>query len=302
MIRLVVFFSVLLFYSGCSLISSNIDTDSSDIYVSKRVYKDVSKDAILEATKKMFLVANKNIKNNEFLIDSYRDKVEVSRVVIGNMFLGADMYLDKWIVEVYQFEGETRINLSIVRTDAVEQKKSFEVPKQTYDQYWIQLDFLLGLNQKWMDCDTNKYSGEFFDVTLCSEFFYNSKLFTAKPKEEDKIKDIYISQRGKKNYTIDKIKTNIFENPSLNSTQDMDDIYSNSENVEDIKLRRTIMEDQIFDTKEEKVEVANESDTGATDTKDKIDSTKSTGDEKIKEEDINAFTKNINNIVNKKKE
>ena len=169
MMRLVLFFSVLLFYSGCALVNSN--SSISEVNISKRVYKEISKDAILEATKKMFIVSNKNLKSNEFVIDSYRNKVEISRVTYSNLFLDTELYLDKWIIEVYQFENETRVNLLIIRTDAIEQVKSLEIPIQAYEQYWFQLNYLLGLNQKWVDCDTNKYEGVFFETNLCNEFF-----------------------------------------------------------------------------------------------------------------------------------
>ena len=300
MMRLVLFFSVLLFYSGCALVNSN--SSINEVNISKRVYKEISKDAILEATKKMFIVSNKNLKSNEFVIDSYRNKVEISRVTYSNLFLDTELYLDKLIIEVYQFENETRVNLLIIRTDAIEQVKSLEIPIQAYEQYWFQLNYLLGLNQKWVDCDTNKYEGVFFETNLCNEFFYHSKLFVSKPKEDDKIKDIYFFKKERKNYTIDKIKTNIFENPSLDDTKVNEGLYTDSEKVEDIKIKNVVLEEQIFETKEEKVEVAAESQTEeVAETKEKIDS-KNSGDEKIKEEDINAFTKNINNIINKKKQ
>ncbi len=290
MIRLVVLLGIFLFYSGCVL--TNVSSETQDVKISKRVYKDISKDAILEATKKIFLVANDNFDNNEFVIDSYRNKVEISRVLFENKLIMVDLYLDKWIVEVYQFENETRVNLSLVRTDAKEQKKNISIPDNVYELFWSRLDYILGLNDEWTTC-RKYYFLKGVDTTLCNNFFFSDM-----PKERDKIKDVYISQREKKNYTIDKIKTNIFENPSLTSTQDMEDIYTNSENIEELKLRRTIMEDQIFDVKEEKVEVTKESEP-----QDMADIAKSSsGEEKIKEEDINAFTKNINNIVNKKKQ
>ncbi len=296
MMRLVLFFSVLLFYSGC--IQTDVSFETQEVKVSKKIYKDISKDAILEATKKIFLIANNNYGNKEFVIDSYRNKVEVSRVLFeSNIFL-VDLFLDKWIIEVYQLENETRVNLSLVRTDATNQIKNIKVDDNIYELFWSRLDFILGLNDEWIECSTYLYTiNKAIDTTLCNNFSVSDK-----PKEDDKIKDIYISQRERKNYTIDKIKTNIFENPSLDDTKVNEGLYTDSEKVEDIKIKNVVLEEQIFETKEEKVEVAAESQTEeVAETKEKIDS-KNSGDEKIKEEDINAFTKNINNIINKKKE
>lgn len=290
MIRLFFLLGTVLYFSGCVYNGNNTENISKEVVVSKKIYKDVSKEALLEAAKKIFIIANKHFDSNEFIIDSYKNKLEISRVFLGNKYLKANLYVDKWVFEVQQFENETRVILILTRTDATDDSINLDIPDDIYSLFWERIDFLLGFNEKWLDCSSYQSSRlSIYDTTLCN---YKTDFVS----NDEKVKNIYISQREKKSYTIDKIKTNIFDNPTIESIPDNDEIYTNSESLDDVKIKRTLMEDKIFETKEEKVEIAQEE----VSMDENNEPAKPNSEEKIKEEDINAFTKNINNIVNKK--
>lgn len=272
-------------FSGCSFTNVTFTTD--EVNMSKRVYKDISKDAILEASKKMFILANKK----EFIIDSYRDRVEVSKILFENKIYSVDLYLDKWVLEVYQFENETRANLTLVRTDALEQSKNIAIPTDVFDLFWARLDFLLDLNENWPNCSTYQFKRILFDTTLCDKFFFSDK-----PENSEKIQNIYISQRGNKNYTIDKVKP-IFNNNSLIKSSYSYNYYQ-SENIEEIKINKSIAVEEIFEEKEdnnfdeEKEQIEK--------FKNELKNSDSTVDT-VTEEDVKEFAESINNIINNRR-
>lgn len=282
--KLIIVF-IMSFFSGCSF--TNVTFTSNEVKTSKKIYKDISKDAILEASKKIFILANKK----EFIIDSYRNRIEVSRVLFENKIYNVDLYLDKWIVEVYQFENETRVELSLVRTDGVEQVKNISIPEDVFDLFWTRLDFLLGLNNNWEDCRSYQFKRVIFDTTLCNKFFFSDA-----PEKKDIVTDIYISERKNKNYTIDKVKP-IFSNQDLSKS-----IYSynfqQTENIEDVKINQPIIVEEIFEEKE---------DNSFVDEKEQIEKFKNelnntnTVQENVTEEDIKEFSESINSIINNRK-
>lgn len=272
-------------FSGCSF--TNVTFTSDEVKTSKRVYKDISKDAILEASKKMFILANKK----EFIIDSYRDRIEISKVLFENKIYSVDLYLDKWILEVYQFENETRANLTLVRTDALEESENIIVPTDVFDLFWARLDYLLGLNQSWADCRTYQFKRVIFDTTLCDKFFFSDK-----PENSEKIKNIYISQRENKNYTIDKVKP-IFSNDNF-SKLSYSYNFKQSENIEDTKVNQPIIVEEIFEEKEDNNFVEEKEQIEKL--KNDLNNTESVQGN-VTEEDVKEFAESINNIINNRK-
>ena len=109
------------------LIVSTGFSSQKDVIITKRIYPDISKNAIFNAAKIVFTLSNKENKNNDFIINSYRDKLEVEKVVFQNRIINIDLSLDKWLLEVHEFDNESRVHLSVQRTDAIDLNENKEV-------------------------------------------------------------------------------------------------------------------------------------------------------------------------------
>ena len=94
-----IFLLILVVFGNCS--------EKQDILITKKVYTDISKNAIFNASKTLFTLSNIDNGNKSFVVDSYRDRLEVNKV----MFNSLKIEVDKWILELYQTETETRANL-----------------------------------------------------------------------------------------------------------------------------------------------------------------------------------------------
>ena len=102
---------VMIIFAGCS--------QKQDILVTKKVYPDISKNAVFDAAKTLFTLSNKENGNKSFIVDVYRDKIEVNKIIFEDNIIKVDIVLDKWILELYQVEKETRANLIVIRRDGL---------------------------------------------------------------------------------------------------------------------------------------------------------------------------------------
>ena len=192
-----------------------------------------------------------------------------------------DIVLDKWILELYQVENETRANLIIIRRDGLNKDEIEYIDENAHKLFWDRLDYLLGLNKEWKMC--NRY----FSFNVLSDFCDNY-FITFSPDDSYIEKNILISQENINKNTIDTIKADIYEKTDLSLGLSNSDIFNQSENIEDTNILSPVVVDDIFKTeaqKKEKVKKAQEPDL-----KD---------DKLLKEDkDIDKFKENLENIIN----
>ena len=89
-----IFLLSMVFFTGCSITNRNVDNkiiEEEKNFTSKE-YKDISKDAILEAAKKIFIYTG----NKQFRIDSYRSQVIASKTKMSHFPLYVVTFEDKW--------------------------------------------------------------------------------------------------------------------------------------------------------------------------------------------------------------
>ena len=97
----------IIFFTSCS--STNIankvsevgnveisDVSKKEENFTKKEYSNISKDAIFEAAKKVFLLADKR----QFRIDSYRDHLEVTKTKMSHFFLYPVTHEDRWDLNI----------------------------------------------------------------------------------------------------------------------------------------------------------------------------------------------------------
>ena len=264
---------VVIIFTGCS--------QKQDILVTKKVYPDISKNAVFDAAKTLFTLSNKENANKSFIVDAYRDKLEVNKIMFEDNIIKVNIVLDKWILELYQVEKETRANLIVIRRDGLNKDDIEYIDENVHKLFWDRLDYLLGLNKEWKMC--NRY----FSFNVLSDFCDNY-FITFSPDDSYIEKNILISQENINKNTIDTIKADIYEKTDLSLGLSNSDIFNQSENIEDTNILSPVVVDDIFKTeaqKKEKVKKAQEPDL-----KD---------DKLLKEDkDIDKFKENLENIIN----
>lgn len=225
---LAVFF---VFFTGCS--------SKEDVYVTKRIYKDISKDAVLEAGKKVFLLSNQK---KEFMIDSYRNRLKVTKVVFKDRVFRIDLYTDKWLLEVVEMDNESRANLILVRSDAMDDEDRKSISKNVHEVFWARLEYLLGLTKDWKYCQTHMITS--FDESLCSNIFTSGK-----PEDSDMVKNLKIAEKNPQLYTIDTIKSDIYESTDLSLSKNSKDIFLQSEILPNIGITEPVSDESIMEIK-----------------------------------------------------
>lgn len=264
---------VVIIFAGCS--------QKQDILVTKKVYPDISKNAVFDAAKTLFTLSNKENANKSFIVDAYRDKLEINKIMFEDNIIKVNIVLDKWILELYQVEKETRANLIVIRRDGLNKDDIEYIDENVHKLFWDRLDYLLGLNKEWKMC--NRY----FSFNVLSDFCDNY-FITFSPDDSYIEKNILISQENINKNTIDTIKADIYEKTDLSLGLSNSDIFNQSENIEDTNILSPVITDDIFKTeaqKKEKLKKAQEPDL-----KD---------DKLLKEDkDIDKFKENLENIIN----
>lgn len=268
-------------------------SENQDIYVTKKVYNNISKNAIFDAAKTLFNLSNDANADKSFVIDSYRDKLEVNKIIFEDNIIKVDIILDKWILELYQMENETRANLIFIRRDGINQDDLKQIDENVHQLFWDRLDYLLGLNKDWKSCKSYFNSIPF--NSFCNSYFINSV-----PSETYVQNDILITNENIKTNTIDTVNADIFEKTDLSLAKNKNDIFNQSENIEDSNIFNPVISDDIFKTEAQKIQRV------------KKDQTQSSEDEKVELEDLkegelldvnkqmNKFKSDLENIINMK--
>jgi hypothetical protein len=242
---------IILVFAGCS--QKQDINKPKDIIVAKRNYSNISKNAIFDAAKVLFTLSNENNGNKNFIIDVYRDKLEVSKIIFEYNVIRGDITLDKWQLELYQTEKETRANLIVSRRDGLNEDEIKIIDKNVVNLFWDRLDYLLGLKKDWKEC-SKYFEGKpletFHNIILydfCSDYF-----ITVVPDDKYIQKNILISEQESNKNTIDTVKADIYKTTGLRLEKSDDDIFNQTENIEDTYLLTPLMTDEIFKTEAQK--------------------------------------------------
>ena len=253
--------------------------------ITKKTYPNISKDAIFHASKILFSLSNKENKNNDFIINSYRDNIIVEKVVFQNSIIRVDLMLDTWILEVHEFENESRAILSIKRTDAVDFDDKKEINNNVYKLFWDRLDYLLGINTTWESCSS--YFTSDFNSLNCYNY-----LLTNKPDDNKIIKNILISEKRNNANTIDNIKADIFLDTDLKINKS-NNILDVNEDILNSNILNPIMENTILETKAIKIVKKKEE-------KETVENSNVKEEIQNSDESIDEFKDNMKDIVNMK--
>jgi len=177
----------IVFFTACS--TNNIEPKKDTLdkkNFTSREYKGISKDAIFEAAKKVFILASKK----EFRIDSYRNQLIVSKTKMSHFPFYPVTSEDRWTLFIEEKDNISFAKLDLVRITDFDEEVPNYLGKSHHELFWSRVDYLLGLSDEWFICNGfSDYRG-----ALCDGLeMYDNKNAT----KDDIIKDILIVNRNK---------------------------------------------------------------------------------------------------------
>lgn len=280
--KLLIIFMLVVF-ANCS--------EEQNVLVTKKVYSNVSKNSIFDAAKTLFNISNESNGDKSFVIDSYRDKLEVTKVIFKYKLFKTEIILDKWILELYQMENETRANLIFIRRDGIDENDVKSIDVDIHELFWDKLDYLLGVKKQWNECNSYFTGNVIYD--FCRNYFIDTI-----PESKYVLNDISISSENIKLNTIDSLKSNILNNNELKLSNGSNLIYNQSENIEDVNMLYPTKTDEIFKVEAPKLIVEKKSE-NQEDEKVGIEDLKD-GELLDVNKQMNKFKKDLENIINTK--
>ena len=211
-----------LFFSGCSFSSTPIKEEDR---ITKREYKNISKDAIFYAAKKAFVFSG----NGVFFLDSYRNSLYVTRTKMIHYPAYATTFEDRWNISIEERNNTSYAKLSAKRVHNFDEKDITYLSKKVQNLLWARIDYFLGMEKKWYSCDfLHSYTTS--EEALCDNV--DLKVLR-EPNQNDVIKDIYISNRKVSSDIVD-IKSDILsEDIVLSIDEDKTDILEKEDKIEE---------------------------------------------------------------------
>ncbi len=215
----------IIFFTACSTTSPskvvNMEAENEVENFTKKEYKNISKDAIFEASKKLFLLADKN----QFRIDSYRDHLTVSKTKMSHFFFYPVTHEDRWNLTIDEKDNTSFARLELIRITDFDEEKIEYLSKYNHELFWSRLDYLLGLNDEWLICDSVKN----VRGTLCDSIDMYTK---TSPTKEDIVKNILIKDR-KKTKNLNEINDDILNDDIEFALDEVKSDLLNKENSDD---------------------------------------------------------------------
>lgn len=217
------YFYIFIFFIfvGCSSTTKSINTSEYEKNTTTKVYEDISKDAIFEAAKKVFILLGKE----QFRIDSYRNNLEVQKTKLNHFPFYAYTTNDIWNISIEEEDGKSIVKINLKRIKDFDKETSKYLSKDLHKFLLERIDYLLGLNDKWNSCMVS------LDDALCDGIDLNT---TNSPTKDDLVTNILISQR-KASKSLSEIEDDILADDIVFTLEDSnnDILEKQNGNLED---------------------------------------------------------------------
>ena len=222
-----VFFVIL--FTGC--------VKNEPLY-STNVYKNIQNDYILNAVKKVVLLAD-----NRFKIDSQSDSVTATRAITKFKIYSADLEINTINITTQTDNNTVIAKLTIKHKKDYFDKDILITNQAEHNLIWDRINYILGLNKSWPTCFEHNIKLN-YDGILCDRIYnQNNRVSTHDiivPKI--KVKKIVINEDDIiKDIKLENIDDLILPNDTnINTTEDsnisVDLNTSNSINIEDLNV------------------------------------------------------------------
>ena len=209
---------LILMITGCSY-KTNLEI-KKDSFVSSFIYYNISKDAVMEAAKKTFIFTNK-----KFVLNSYRNLLTARKTDISNYFFTTLLQEDTWFLNVEEINNKTIAKVYTKRVYNANDKVKY-LNKNSHKIFWKRINYFLSIETNWERCFL--YINSFCDIK--GQKYFN------KPSNDDKIKNILISQRHISKSIVD-INYDILLNDTFSITTNKKDILD-VKNIQEENLKQ----------------------------------------------------------------
>lgn len=149
---------------------------------STREYKDISKDAILNAAKRVIKLSDK-----DFTISAKKESINAIRAIPKNKGFTVDININELELTTASKNNYTTARLKITQKDDIFSNNQRNITMKLEDLFWDRVDYILGVNKDWYTCAKHRmllnFDGFFCDIK------YNTNTY---PSPSDIIKDISI--------------------------------------------------------------------------------------------------------------
>ena len=225
---------IVLIFVGCTSLKKDVQLSEYEKNTTTKIYENISKDAIFEAAKKVFILLGKD----EFRIDSYRDNLQVSKTKLSHFPFYAYTTNDIWNISIEEKENRSIVKVNVKRIKDFDEKNGDFLSKDLHRFLLDRIDYLLGLNDNWRSC---LFAFSLSDA-LCDGVDLNT---LSSPSKDDMVKNILISQR-KSSKSLSEIEDDILEKDVVFTLDDSnDDILEKSDEITDKSEDDGISEDEL---------------------------------------------------------
>lgn len=242
-----IFLVFIMLFIGCSSTNNNIiiEDKKEESFITTKKYMNISKDAIFEAAKKVFILAGQK----EFRIDSYRDKLLVSKTKMNAYPFYAVTIEDRWLLSIEEKNNLSTAKLNIFRITDYNEENQEQLSSSLHELLWNRIDYLLGLTDNWISCEEH-YAYLNFTNAICDT------LDMPKPKsakKDDIIKDILILDR-EKSKSLKEIDNDILKDDIVFSIDDTNTDILEKEDKIDKNVKRDKTLDDLLDKEIEELD------------------------------------------------
>jgi hypothetical protein len=170
-------FFILFLFWGCSHSKENLDYSTKE-------YKGISKDAILNAAKRVI-----KLSDEEFTISSKRNSISAIRAIPKNKGFTVDININELELNATMEEETTHLKLLMKQKDDIFSDNQKILKGAVHNLFWDRVDYILGLKKSWYSCTEYRMLLH-FDGFFC-DLKYNENTY---PSEANIIKDISIAK------------------------------------------------------------------------------------------------------------
>ena len=168
------------------------------IEYSKKQYKNVDKNVVLNAAKRVILLTDK-----KFKIHAKRNEIKAEKTNIKFTGFGANVNVNNITLSAVLHNKTTNAILTISKKVDYEKKEIF-VQKSVHDLFWSRVDYILGINKTWDSCEMFSKNNE---GVLCDYIYNKDSNVTSQHIIHDT--KIHVLQEKIKNNSIELIKIDL---------------------------------------------------------------------------------------------
>ena len=219
MYKLISISIILLLLTGCK-------NEIRPEYTTKS-FKNISKDAILNASKTVLLLAD-----SRFNIKSNSNEINAKKATPRYKGYGLDLEINNINLVVNTENNISTAKLSIKQKNDYFDKEEKIISNSTHQLFWDRVEYILGLKKQWSSC--LKYSKLLnYDGILCDKVYYENNNATKSNIIKDISIKIKLNPKESKINIIKDIKLDDLSNISLPNTIELNE--SNT-TIKEIKL------------------------------------------------------------------